>query len=147
MIKPVDWTAPAEIVVGFVVRGGRFLILPREGDPGLAGTWELPGGKVGPNEDHETALAREVLEETGLAVEVGERICDLCHVYPDRRVALHAYLCTPVAAAPASVDAASSVSAGDSSARWVTVDEYRALSIPAGNPPLIDAFAWKVAGP
>ncbi|MFN2421329.1 MAG: hypothetical protein ABR527_08115 [Gemmatimonadota bacterium] len=51
-MKTADGRLPAEIVVGFVARGGRFLVRLRQCDPGLAGTWELPGGKVAPGEDH-----------------------------------------------------------------------------------------------
>jgi mutator protein MutT len=136
---------PVEIVVGFVARGGRFLVRLRRGDLGLAGTWELPGGKVAPGEDHAAALTREVREETGLEVEVGERVCALCHTYADRRVALHAYLCAPFGAgAPtnASADPATPAYADGSLGRWVTPDEYLGLPIPAANAPLIDAFAW-----
>ena len=140
---------PVEIVVGFVARGSRFLVRLRQGDPELPGTWELPGGKVAPGEDHAAALTREVREETGLEVEVGERLCALCHTYADRRVALHAYLCAPRGAgapAIASADPSAAAYADGSLGRWVTPDEYRALPIPAANPPLIDAYAWSGAG-
>lgn len=119
-----------QIVVAFVARpDGRILVRPRAGDPAMEGVWELPGGKIAPGEPHPAALAREVREETGLDVAVGELVCALCHAYDDRRVAIHAYLCAP---GPGRTAAAA--------ARWVTPHEYRALAMPAANPPLLDAL-------
>ena len=59
-----------------IVRDGeRILLLQRAAtskhDPGL---WELPGGKMDYGEQLPEALAREVAEETGLAVTVGRPI-------------------------------------------------------------------------
>ncbi len=51
----------------------RLLVIQRAGEPGR-GLWSLPGGRVEPGEDDLTAVAREVAEETGLRVEVGELV-------------------------------------------------------------------------
>jgi len=55
---------PMEIVQGVVVRDGAVLLTLRRDLRG----WELPGGNLHPGEDAETAVVREVLEETGIEV-------------------------------------------------------------------------------
>jgi 8-oxo-dGTP diphosphatase len=116
-----------EIVIGVVARAdGRFLVQPRAGDPAFAGLWELPGGKVAPEEPHAAALAREIAEETGLTVRVGEPVLAWCHSYADRRVALHAYACEPVG--------------GERPPRWslwVSPAEYAAMPMPEANAALL----------
>ena len=47
---------------------GRLLLIKRGHEPG-AGLWTLPGGRIEPGETHQQAVAREILEETGLRVE------------------------------------------------------------------------------
>lgn len=50
---------------------GEILLVQRGRDPGR-GLWAVPGGKVRHGEPMKAAARREVLEETGLEVEVGE---------------------------------------------------------------------------
>ena len=122
------------MLAAIVDRRGRVLVQPRIGDPALAGTWELPGGKIRPGEDHAAALVREVQEETGLAIRVGGLAAALCHAYPDRRVALYAYLCRPVGTAPP-----------PHGARWLQPEEYRSLPLPAANGPIAAALGDAIA--
>jgi mutator protein MutT len=53
-------------IKGVIVRDGRVVLLRNERQE-----WELPGGKLEPDETPEECLAREVHEELGLAVTVG----------------------------------------------------------------------------
>lgn len=132
----VDGGAVPEVVLAAIVDArGRLFVQPRTGDAPMAGAWELPGGKVRPEEDHAAALVREVEEETGLVVRVGELLLALCHVYPDRRVALYAYRCD-------------SVGAGRPVrwARWALPAEVRALPMPAANGPIVEAIERRLAG-
>jgi ADP-ribose pyrophosphatase YjhB (NUDIX family) len=50
---------------------GRLLVVQRGHDPG-AGLWSIPGGRVEPGESDAEAVVREVAEETGLTVTVGD---------------------------------------------------------------------------
>jgi mutator protein MutT len=88
--------------VGAVVLcdGARVVLVRRRHEP-LAGEWSLPGGVVEVGETLESAIAREILEETGLTVTVGPVIdvFDRITFDADRRVHYHFvlvdYLCHP----------------------------------------------------
>jgi 8-oxo-dGTP diphosphatase len=62
------------VVAGAVISGSLLLVAQRARPPELAGLWELPGGKVAVGESDATALARELREELGVEVTVGQRI-------------------------------------------------------------------------
>ena len=62
------------VVAGALIADRALLVAQRRRPPDLAGLWELPGGKVAPGETEVTALARELREELGVEVMVGERI-------------------------------------------------------------------------
>jgi ADP-ribose pyrophosphatase YjhB (NUDIX family) len=59
--------------VGAIIQDddGRIIVVRRSGPPGQ-GLWSIPGGRVEPRESPQAAVQREVLEETGLQVDVGE---------------------------------------------------------------------------
>ena len=95
IMQPADaalagWT-PTRTTPGVVLVKRRF-------EP-LAGEWSLPGGKVEAGETLEAATAREIVEETGLVVEVGPLVEVLDRIFrdDDGRVRFHYvlidYLC------------------------------------------------------
>lgn len=60
--------SPMVGVGGVVIHRGRALLVLRAREP-LKGRWSIPGGLVELGEELERAVARELIEETGLTVE------------------------------------------------------------------------------
>ena len=88
--------SPVAIAVAVVEHDGRFLIGRRPEGVALAGLWEFPGGKVRKDETPQQAAARECLEETGLAVEIGVAYPQVLHRYDHGLLPLDFFAATPV---------------------------------------------------
>lgn len=66
-------TRPVAAVGAVVVDDGRLLMVKRGGEQGR-GLWAVPGGRIEWGEPLRAAVRREVREETGLEVEVGDLV-------------------------------------------------------------------------
>jgi len=82
-----------EVSAGLVFRDGKLLITQRHAAAHLGGLWEFPGGKREPSETFEQCLIRELREELGIEVEVGELLESLTHDYPEKSVHLKFFRC------------------------------------------------------
>ncbi len=90
--------------VGAVVLDADRVLLVRRGRPPLQGEWSIPGGALELGETLADGLRRELLEETGLVVEVLALIDVLDRIVPERtgksRIQYHYvlvdFLCKPV---------------------------------------------------
>jgi 8-oxo-dGTP diphosphatase len=69
------------VAAGVVIEDGRVLLAQRKPGAHLEGAWELPGGKVEEGEDPREALRRELAEELGIDVHVGEVVDVTFHRY------------------------------------------------------------------
>ena len=71
------------VAAAVLVERGRVLVTQRKPEAHLGGAWEFPGGKVQPGEDPREALRRELREELGLDVAVGDVVEVTFHRYPE----------------------------------------------------------------
>jgi A/G-specific adenine glycosylase len=81
------------IAVGVIWKRGRILIARRAETQMLGGLWEFPGGKQEKGETLEQTAAREILEETGLAVRVGKPYATVKHAYSHFKITMTAFRC------------------------------------------------------
>src|SRR5699024_12852156 len=73
---------------------GKVLCAQRSANMKHPHKWELPGGKVEEEEDFETCLKREILEELGVEIEILERLSSNFHLYSDFRLELIPFRCS-----------------------------------------------------
>jgi 8-oxo-dGTP diphosphatase len=85
------------VVGAMIEKDGKYLITQRPPTASLPLLWEFPGGRVEPGETDEKALARELLEEMGISVRVGERVIHVEHAYPSYDIDFCVYRCEMVA--------------------------------------------------
>ena len=65
-------------------RDGKIFIAKRQNKGDMGGRWEFPGGKIDGDESFEVAIKREMKEEFGVDVTVGEHICHSTFVHKSK---------------------------------------------------------------
>jgi mutator protein MutT len=120
---------PIEVAAGLVFRCGKLLITQRYADAHLGGLWEFPGGKRNPDETFEACLQRELMEELGIEVTVGELVEAIEHVYPEKSVLLKFFRCQWLRGEPEAL--------GCPAFRWITRDEISDYHFPPADARLL----------
>ncbi len=102
-VKTPKTPIPHHTVAAAVIRrNGQVFIAQRPDDGLLGGMWEFPGGKTEPGENLDACLKREICEELGVDIEVGDPFGVYEQAYTHFKITLHAFECllnsgTPVA--------------------------------------------------
>lgn len=126
-------TRVIQVSAGLIFRSGQLLITQRHLSGHLGGLWEFPGGKREPDETYEQCLARELREELGVEVSVGELFESVTHAYGEKTVHLKFFLCQLSAGEPQPLDCAA--------LKWVSREELAAHVFPAADAQLLTRLA------
>ena len=119
-----------DVAAALVFREGKVLITQRHADAHLGGLWEFPGGKREPSEAFEACLQRELREELGIEVVVGELVESLTHAYPEKTVHLKFFRCRWIMHEPQPL--------GCSAFKWVTAEKLKDYAFPAADARLLE---------
>jgi mutator protein MutT len=119
-----------DVAAGLIFRDGKLLITQRYADAHLGGLWEFPGGKREPNESFEQGLVRELREELGIEVAVGELVESLTHSYPEKTVHLKFFRCVWQKGEPQAL--------GCPAFKWIAARELPEHNFPAADARLLD---------
>lgn len=129
-MKPSKSIAVIACGVAIIRRDREFLISRRKPQDTFGGFWEFPGGKKRDDETFEQCAAREVQEELGIEIAVGEKFFEIQKEYDNRLIWLHFYLCSHLSGDPRPVDCAA--------VRWVDVEELKKFKFPPANERVIE---------
>jgi len=124
-------------MAGFAWAPGRLLIARRGPDKRHAGKWELPGGKLEAGESGAQCLRRELAEELGIVVTVGDFVATNEHDYGHGPLALEAWRCRWVSGRLVPVD--------HDAFAWVTPAEMLAFDLAEADIPLARALTEATA--
>jgi mutator protein MutT len=110
----------------------KILIDKRRPNGDMGGLWEFPGGKIEPGETVEECIAREIQEELGIEISVGDRLITINHTYPRFHVTLIVHHCHHVKGEPQPIES--------SEVRWVNLVDLETYAFPAANIQIITAL-------
>ncbi len=109
---------------------GRLLIAQRPQKGLLGGLWEFPGGKQEAEDaDLPATLRREIREEMGMEIAVGEAVTIVQHAYTHFSITLHAFHACIVSGSPQAI--------GCDDWRWTTLDALDVYPFPVTDQKII----------
>jgi A/G-specific adenine glycosylase len=132
---------PHYVVTAAVTVGANdaILVAQRNLDDMLGGLWEFPGGKCEDGEELPGCLMREIEEELGVEVEVGDKLAVIEHAYTHFRITLHAFWCRLRHGEPRCLDCAAF--------RWVSRSELDQLPMSVADRRIAQAVVATGAAP
>ena len=129
--------AVPEIDVGCAIirKKGKILIAQRGPGGHLEGCWEFPGGKQEKGETIEDCLIREAHEELDVQIIPRKFFRKKKHVYPEKKITLHFFLCDWVSGRPKKKDCADF--------KWISPEELGGFEFPPADDEIIEELIQK----
>jgi 8-oxo-dGTP diphosphatase len=122
-----------EVSAALIFRDGKLLITQRHARSHLGGLWEFPGGKREAGETFEQCLVREIREELGVEIFIGELFEEISHAYPEKSVRLKFFICKLLRGEPQPLDCAA--------VKWIAHDELNTHEFPAADARLLEKLS------
>lgn len=139
MSEPKGPLPHKQIGVAVIWNDRQHILIDRRKQEGLlGGLWEFPGGKIEAGETVEACIAREIQEELGMEIAVGDRLCTVTHAYSHFKVTLNVHHCTHLGGEPQPIEC--------DEVRWVTLDTIDEFPFPKANIHIINALRAYAAG-
>lgn len=82
----------AAIIKAVNDKGENIIFATQRGYGEFKGGWEFPGGKIEDGESPEDALKREIMEELGIEIKVGDMIDTIEYDYPNFHLSMDCFL-------------------------------------------------------
>ena len=119
------------VTAAIIESDDKILIAQRKSEDDIfGGLWEFPGGKIEDGETPEECMARELMEELEIKVEVGTLITSNKHRYPNGIFELLAYRVQHICG--------NFVLNDHDEIKWITIDELSNFEFPPANTPIIN---------
>ena len=106
------------VAAAVIIHDGRIFATQR-GYGAYKGGWEFPGGKIEAGETPQEALAREIMEELNVEIEVGKLLDTIEYDYPEFHLSMDCFLCT--------VKSGEMILKEHEAARWLTRENLRSV--------------------
>lgn len=127
------------VACALIEHGGRLLTVQRGPAMSLPLKWELPGGKIEPGECPAACLRRELREELGVEVSVGDPLPAVAHDYPAFSVVLYPRRCR--------ITGGEMTLHEHADARWLMPAEVLSVDWAAADLPVLRAWVAQQAAP
>ena len=126
------------VTCAIIERNGLVLAAQRSAAMSLPLKWEFPGGKINLGESPEDCLRREILEEMGIQICVGENLPTSTHQYPSFIITLYPFVCT--------IQSGKIVLHEHSAINWLPPGELYTLNWAEADVPVIESYLSASAG-